>query len=183
MQSSCLSLKVSWALRGSAEIPRMAVWLSAKLLARRVKSIASLVQPGRVRAWIEKQHKFSSLEVGQRNGLAAVARQAEGGGLCALRQRTYHRFAERLLAAWFARQPGFRPQPCRAGSLHEWPVLAGGLPCLPSARRLAAAALGLAVTDFLPLADLFVFRPAGLRGGRFGRSPRFGPRPPCRRTL
>src|ERR1700738_1656121 len=40
----------------------------------------------RVRARIEKKHEFSAREVGQRNGAAAVARQAEGRRFCALGQ-------------------------------------------------------------------------------------------------
>ncbi len=39
-----------------------------------------------VRAWIEKQHEFFTRIVRQRNGFAAIARQAEGGRLCALGQ-------------------------------------------------------------------------------------------------
>src|ERR1700692_3342048 len=39
-----------------------------------------------VRTWIKKQHEFSPGEVGQRNRLASIARQAEGGRFGALGQ-------------------------------------------------------------------------------------------------
>ncbi len=58
--------------------------LSAKAPDSRVKSMASLVQPGRIRARIEKQHELFAGVVGKRDGAAAIARQAEGGRLGAL---------------------------------------------------------------------------------------------------
>src|SRR5882672_180887 len=39
-----------------------------------------------VRAWVEKQHEFSSRIVGERDGFAAIARKAEGGRFGALDQ-------------------------------------------------------------------------------------------------
>src|ERR1700694_6145837 len=44
-----------------------------------------------VRAWVEKQHEFSSGIVGERDGFAAIARKAEGGRFGAFGQLEFTR--------------------------------------------------------------------------------------------
>ena len=41
---------------------------------------------GRVGARVEKKHEFLAVVIGERDGVAAIARQPETGGLCALNQ-------------------------------------------------------------------------------------------------
>src|SRR6267142_7136403 len=55
-----------------------------------------------VRAWVEKQHEFSSRIVGERDGFAAIARKAEGGCFCALGQLEFTRSGRvSFCAGWF----------------------------------------------------------------------------------
>src|SRR3984885_1760834 len=61
--------------------------LAFRKFALQAREVDGLLGAARgVRTWIKKQHQFSPAEVGQRNRLAPVARQAEGGRPGALGQ-------------------------------------------------------------------------------------------------
>src|ERR1700730_1117399 len=63
-----------------------------------------------VRAWVEKQHEFSSRIVGERDGFAAIARKAEGGRFGALGQLAFPRAGRvRFSAGRFCRGRIFSP--------------------------------------------------------------------------
>src|SRR3954451_13617986 len=73
---------------------------------------------GRVRARIEKQHEFLAGKFRERNGIAAIARQGEGGSLGALGRVLWH-FRP---AGWFGwvgnREPRWLRGGLRGARLH-----------------------------------------------------------------
>src|SRR6266568_3219437 len=123
-----------------------------------------------VRAWVEKQHEFSSRIVGERDGFAAIARKAKGGRFGALGQVEFasggrvsfsagrfcrgRRFSRRLrwgagrlpgggLGGFLARFLGHTPSFRRFRRINHW----GCGPCLgePESGRLLGKPDGLGV--------------------------------------
>ncbi len=79
-----MSRKASWAFWRVGRNPQHGGPAFSKC-ARQPGEVDGLLGAARgVRAGIEKQHQFLAREVAQRNGLAAVTRQPEGGCLCTL---------------------------------------------------------------------------------------------------